>query len=71
MAQDSHIGAHASALINLRMRSLEAYGIDPQALMLRELHPLIKQEDATRSLAKVSKESRAIAIQNEHALALV
>ena len=65
----SLIGAHASALLALRGRALEAYGIDPHALMVSETHALMKlPTDDTRALAKISRESRALAIEADHAL---
>jgi hypothetical protein len=58
------IGAHASALRSLRTLSLQAYGIDPQALMERP-------DAETRALAKIASENRALAIESEHALVAV
>lgn len=69
MTQHTHIGAHASALLTLRARSLQAYGIDPQALILPESRELVEMPHAdTRALAKISRESRALAVESEHAL---
>lgn len=71
MSSHSPIGAHASALMSLRARSLQAYGIDPQALMVTESQALMEMPDAdTRALAKISRESRALAVESEHALIL-
>ncbi len=61
--------AHASALMNLRAKSLEAYGIDPKSLMVIESHSLIEWKgEKTRALAKIGKNSRALAIETEHAM---
>jgi hypothetical protein len=67
--QDSLVGAHMSALLSLRSRSLAAYGVDPHALMISESHALVEMPSAKiRSLAKISRESRALAVESEHAL---
>ena len=72
MTQDTRIGAHASALIQLRKRSLAAYGIDPHALTVAETHALTKTpEHKTRMLAKVSRDSRALAVASDHALLVI
>lgn len=72
MTTDIHnnlVGAHMSALLSLRSRSLEAYGIDPHALMLTESRALVETPSRdTRALAKISRESRALAVESEHAL---
>ena len=63
------IGAHASALMALRAKSLQAYGLDPHALMIsREQSMTTLPESPTRSLAKITRESRALAVETEHAL---
>jgi hypothetical protein len=60
------IGAHASALMALRTQSLEAYGIYPRGLIVREHHPLMKvDESPTRTLAKSKHEERALAVAAE------
>jgi hypothetical protein len=66
------IGAHMSALLSLRSRSLQAYGIDPTSLMQRSEHDLIElSPNKTRALAKIAKESRALAVESEHHLTVV
>lgn len=66
------IGAHMSALLSLRARSLEAYGIDPQSLVAKEELDIIEMPPSrTRSLAKISRESRALAVESEHALVAI
>ena len=68
-SHDNIVGAHMSALINLRARSLEAYGIDPKALMMTDSRSLVEMPTSkSRSLAKISRESRALAVESEHAL---
>lgn len=59
----SLIGAHASALMKLRATSLKAYGIDPHSLAIEEY-----SASETRSLAKIKKEERSLAIQTDHSL---
>lgn len=66
------IGAHASALMALRSKSLQAYGIDPNMLVAIEEHTLLPVvEDKTRALAISKREERAIAVQHEHTLTLI
>ena len=65
------IGAHASALMALRAKSLQAYGIDPKALIELEAHPIIQRDEMTRALALSKKEERALAVQEEHALMII
>ena len=66
---DNIVGAHMSALLNLRARSLEAYGIDPKALMMTDSRSRVEMPTSkSRSLAKISRESRALAVESEHAL---
>ena len=66
---DNIVGAHMSALLTLRARSLEAYGIDPKALMITDSRSLVEMPTSkSRSLAKISRESRALAVESEHAL---
>lgn len=66
------IGAHMSALLSLRARSLEAYGIDPHSLMTTEQRSLVElPQSKTRSLAKISRESRALAVESEHAIMVI
>jgi hypothetical protein len=66
------IGAHASALMALRAKSLQAYGVDPKMLMNIEDHTLLPIiNDKTRSLAISKREERAIAVQHEHSLSLI
>lgn len=75
MKTDSHdniVGAHMSALLALRSRSLEAYGIDPKALMMTDSRSLVETpRSKTRSLAKISRESRALAVESEHSLMVI
>ena len=71
MSQASRIGAHASALISLRSKSLAAYGINPHALIIAETHTLMNMADHTQTLAQVSRESRSLAIESDHSLVLV
>lgn len=69
---DDIIGAHMSALLTLRARSLEAYGIDPKALMMTDSRALVEMPTTkTRSLAKISRESRALAVEKEHNLLII
>ena len=72
MTTDIHselVGAHMSALLSLRSRSLEAYGIDPQALMVTESRALMEMPaSSTRSLAKSARESRSLAVESDHSL---
>ena len=66
------VGAHMSALLTLRSRSLQAYGVDPHELMIAESRELVEvPESRTRALAKISRTSRALAIESEHALVVV
>lgn len=71
------IGSHAYALMSVRARSLEAYGISPNSLikykesrelMQTEEHRELMLTDPIRSLSKISKESRALAVEEDHAL---
>ncbi len=63
------IGAHASVLMSLRAKSLQAYGIDAKLLMSMEEHELaIIPENKTRALALSKKEERSLAVEHEHAL---
>jgi hypothetical protein len=63
------VGAHMSALLSLRSRSLAAYGVDPHALTLTESRALMDMPGSkTRALAKISRGSRALAVESEHAL---
>lgn len=75
MATDSHdniVGAHMSALLALRARSLEAYWVDPKALMMADSQALAETpRGKTRSLAKISRESRALAVESEHSLMVI
>ncbi len=75
MPTDSHddiVGAHMSALLTLRARSLEAYGIDPKALMMPDTRAVVEMPSTkTRSLAKISRESRALAVESDHSLMVI
>lgn len=73
MTQDtSLIGAHMSALLALRERSLQAYGIDPHAIINNAPQELIEiPESRTRALAKISRSSRALAVESDHTLMVV
>ncbi len=80
MAHDTRsdlIGSHAFALMSVRARSLEAYGISPNTLMKykesRELmwhsdHRELMIPDPVRALSRISKDTRALAVQEDHAL---
>lgn len=66
------IGAHASALMALRAKSLQAYGVDPKMLTNIENHTLLPLiDEKTRALALSKREERAIAVQHEHSLSLI
>ncbi|GAB0174778.1 MAG: hypothetical protein HHAS10_06570 [Candidatus Altimarinota bacterium] len=66
------IGAHASALMALRAKSLQAYGVDQKMLTNIENHTLLPLvENQTRALALSKREERAIAVQHEHSLLLI
>ncbi len=69
----STLWAHASTLMKLRAKSLQAYGIDPRDLAINNpTRSLIElPESKTRSLAKIAKNSRALAIESEHAIVLI
>lgn len=66
------VGAHASALMALREKSLQAYGIDPKALIIpQQSSLLLAPENITQSLAKAKNEERALAVQSEHHLMVI
>ena len=66
------IGAHASALMALHAKSLQAYGVDTKMLINIENHSLYPViEEKTRALAISKREERALAVQHEHSLALI
>lgn len=59
--------------MKLRAKSLQAYGIDPKELMvINTEHSLMNlPESKTQSLARISKNSRALAIETDHAIVVI
>lgn len=57
-------------LMKLQAKSLRAYGIDPRNLIINTENraPIGIHNPKIRSLAKVAKNSRALAIETEHAI---
>lgn len=58
----SIMGPHAIESYRGRMLALEQFGVTPHALMLN---------DEVRSVAKISRNSRALAVQEDHAVATI
>lgn len=66
------IGAHASALMALRAKSLQAYWVDPKLLITIKDHAFLPMlEEKTRALAISKREERALAVQHEHSLTVL
>lgn len=70
MATDIHpsiMGPHALAVMSARTKALKAYGINPHALILnQEKRFPVTTEEKTKKLAKISKATRALAIESDH-----
>lgn len=68
----SIMGPHALAVMSARTKALKAYGIDPHALMLNQEKRLpVTVEEKTKKLAKISKATRALAIESDHDVLVV
>lgn len=65
------MGPHALAVHASRLQALKAYGISEYSLALNEESRLPVLNTKTQALAKVSKATRALAVQSEHELMVI
>ncbi|MDD2693961.1 MAG: hypothetical protein PHY14_03435 [Candidatus Gracilibacteria bacterium] len=66
-----HMGPHALAVHASRLQALKAYGISEHSLALNEESRLPVPDSKTKSIAKISKANRALAVQSEHELMVI
>lgn len=67
----AHMGPHALAVRASRLQALKAYGISERSLALNEESRLPVLDSKIKSLAKISKANRALAVQTEHELMVI
>ncbi len=66
-----NMGPHALASYASRLQALKAYGISERSLAFNEETHLPLLDLKTKSLAKISKADRALAVQSEHELMII